>query len=423
MTLKTFHDSVEPLLGQIDFTFLKDNRICFTCLGRIFAKLGQDGDEEGLSNQVRGQEIKRMKDVPDPTEPEDCWLCEGITNDYPRFASMAIEKMKEWEHDTFLLGSKFDAEMVEKEELIWSEISGEFSEPIKAEFNREVGKLVHIEMGKEPEFSKPDIVAVIDTMYESVNLQISPLYIYGRYTKSKRGIPQTRWPCRQCMGKGCSKCDNTGKLYQTSVEEIVAQEVMKYSGGKDHRFHGMGREDIDALMKGRGRPFVVEIKEPMKRALPLDKIMEALQDPDLGASATEMRPSDNDEVVRIKSARSDKQYMISGIIQGDFSEEKLKEVVASLGEKTIDQKTPTRVKHRRADKIRKRKVKTISILELSGDRVAFAITAEAGTYIKELVHGDDGRTIPSVAGELGVEIKVEELDVLEILDSDDPGAD
>ncbi len=423
MTLKTFHDGIEPLLDQIDFDFLKDNRVCFTCLGRAFAKLGQDGAEEGLSNLARGQEIKKMKDVPDPTEPENCWLCEGITDDYPRFASMAIEKMNEWEYDTFLIGSKFDAELVEKEELLWSEVSGEFGEPIKAEFNREVGKLVYAKTGKEPEFNKPHIVTVIDTMYESVSLQIASLYLYGRYTKYTRGIPQTRWPCRHCMGKGCEKCNNTGKLYQTSVEEIIAQEVMKYSGGKDHRFHGMGREDIDALMKGRGRPFVVEIKEPKKRDLPLDKIMEALENSDLGASATEMRPSNNDEVVRIKSARSDKQYVISGIIQGDFSEEKLKEVVASLGEKTIDQKTPTRVKHRRADKIRKRKVKTISILELSGDRVAFAITAEAGTYIKELVHGDDGRTIPSIAGELGVEIKVEELDVLEILDSHDPGAD
>ena len=48
----------------------------------------------------------------------------------------------------------------------------------------------------------------------------------------------------------------------------------------------------------------------------------------------------------------------------------------------------------------------------------FTVTAEAGTYIKELVHGDEGRTVPSVASELEVECKVTALDVLEILDDE-----
>jgi tRNA pseudouridine synthase 10 len=39
---------------------------------------------------------------------------------------------------------------------------------------------------------------------------------------------------------------------------------------------------------------------------------------------------------------------------------------------------------------------------------------EAGTYIKEFVHGDFGRTRPSVGGILDGEVDILELDVLSV---------
>ena len=44
------------------------------------------------------------------------------------------------------------------------------------------------------------------------------------------------------------------------------------SGGKEHFFHGMGREDIDALCLGEGRPFVLELSEPRIRDIDLDEL-------------------------------------------------------------------------------------------------------------------------------------------------------
>ena len=279
-----------------------------------------------------------------------------------------------------------------------------------------MGKLVHEKTGKEVNFDKPDIVIVTDTTYDSLAVQIAPLYIYGRYRKLTRGIPQTRWPCRECFGKGCERCNNTGKMYQTSVEEVVGLVVMEHSKGKDHRFHGMGREDIDALMIGDGRPFVIEIKEPVKRNLPLDIINDSINSGDNGVEVNSLRYSDGTEVVKIKGARPEKKYRVLVSFEGELTEAKLNEVVLSLGGKTVAQQTPTRVKHRRADKVRSRVVKTIELVELSGSKAVFELTTEAGTYVKEFVHGDDGRTVPSIAGELGIACKVEELDVLEIMD-------
>ena len=103
---------------------------------------------------------------------------------------------------------------------------------------------------------------VVDTRFNSTQIDVRSLYLYGRYRKLERGIPQTRWPCKKCRGTGCEHCSNTGKMYEESVEEIVAGELMKVTEAKEHAFHGMGREDIDALMLGNGRPFVIELKKP-----------------------------------------------------------------------------------------------------------------------------------------------------------------
>src|SRR5439155_1207984 len=109
-------------------------------------------------------------------------------------------------------------------------------------------------------------------VFDHVDVQVNPLYLRGRYRKLVRSVPQTRWPCRRCMGKGCARCGGTGKMYPTSVEEVIAAEVMRDSGGTGHALHGMGREDVDARMIGRGRPFIVEIKEPRRRSLDLAAI-------------------------------------------------------------------------------------------------------------------------------------------------------
>ena len=50
------------------------------------------------------------------------------------------------------------------------------------------------------------------------------------------------------------------------------------------------------------------------------------------------------------------------------------------------------------------------------DRFSLRVLAESGTYIKEMVNGDDGRTVPSFASLAGLPVKVEFLDVVAILD-------
>ncbi|MDO9538322.1 MAG: tRNA pseudouridine(54/55) synthase Pus10, partial [Thermoplasmata archaeon] len=133
---------------------------------------------------------------------------------------------------------------------------------------------------------------------------------------------------------------------------------------------------------------------------------------------SEMRISDGEEVVRIKSARPNKSYRVQVVFNVPVDEENLKEVVLSLGGTHIAQQTPNRVMHRRSDLNRERKLEKIEARQVSPTEAEFDITAEAGTYIKEFVHGDGGRTVPSIAASLGVGCEVKALDVLNILDNE-----
>lgn len=52
--------------------------------------------------------------------------------------------------------------------------------------------------------------------------------------------------------------------FETSVEEIIAKEILLFFKPESHKFHSGGREDIDVWMLGGGRPFVIELVNPWK---------------------------------------------------------------------------------------------------------------------------------------------------------------
>ncbi|DAC12486.1 MAG TPA: tRNA pseudouridine(54/55) synthase Pus10, partial [Candidatus Poseidoniales archaeon] len=92
---------------------------------------------------------------------------------------------------------------------------------------------------------KPEIMALIDVLTLNVELDIRSHYLYGRYRKLERQIPQTRWPCRVCKERGCEKCNGTGQQYPHSVQSLIGDPLIEIYDSTEHAFHGMGREDID----------------------------------------------------------------------------------------------------------------------------------------------------------------------------------
>jgi len=380
--------------------------LCDHCLGRLFGKVGT-----GMTNDERGRLVREMLSI---EENDECSLCDDVFDMIDRYADAVAEKLDEVEFDNFLVGTRVDPDVSKAETELQKELGAENAESIKAELNREIGKKVIRQMdGRRVEFKNPQVVACIDTRFADVELDIAPIFIYGRYNKLSREIPQTIWPCRMCRGKGCPRCNNTGKMYQTSVQEEIGDVAMEMSGGDEHFFHGMGREDIDALMLGEGRPFVLEISHPRIRDIDLDELEQKANESDL-ARFNSLRFVERAMVQEVKLATPEKTYKVKVRADGKINKERVVEVALSFKDKSIDQRTPARVEHRRADLVRVRKIHWIEAEVLDENCFNLTLKTESGTYVKEFVSGDNERSIPSFSEVLGTQCVVETLDVISI---------
>jgi len=380
--------------------------LCDHCLGRLFGRLGH-----GMTNDERGRAVRGYFGSDESVDPDSCSMCEGLFGELDSLAGLVVEALEGYEFSTFMIGCRVDDGLVEAEGTCREDLGIDCGEAAKSELNREVGKRVEALTGAEADMTRPDITAIVDVRYDTVELDVRSIFVYGRYNKLQRGIPQTRWPCRKCRGTGCDHCGGTGKTYQTSVEEEVCRVLMSMANGREHSFHGLGREDIDVRMLGTGRPFVAEVHEPRVRSIDLEAALSDINVSEL-VQVRELTFADKRLVKSIKAMRCDKEY--ESLIETDADEASIVAALGDLNGTTIHQRTPERVSRRRADLVRKRAIRDISLVGREDGLVRINIVAEAGTYIKELLHGDSGRTEPSLASLLGTGVTVLELDVLDI---------
>jgi tRNA pseudouridine synthase 10 len=268
--------------------------------------------------------------------------------------------------------------------------------------------------GVEIDFKHPDLRIEIG-QHLQVKVVPAPIFLGGRYLKLSRQIPASRWRHHPCRGRGCPDCSYTGTLCGPSVEELLSAPVLEHSGGARVFFHALGREDTDARMLGRGRPFVLEVQSPIRRTLPLEQIAAGILERagDL-AEVRGLTAVDRSAVTAVKGAAAEKSYRAWLHLEGDAPPDAADRARA-LGGTRIEQLSPRRVMHRRGrDTCRRRTVVDSSWLGKMGDRHVWEVRVESGTYVKELVSGDGGRTRPSLSEVLGRVCRCEELDVLDV---------
>ncbi len=392
---------------------LEYGETCNHCLGRFFGKLSF-----GLTNEERGRALRITREIAanvphQKPDPGSCWICGGELSRTGAWAAKVVEAMGGIEFATFLIGTKVPPLVAESEEMVWSDLALRDPEPLKAEMNREVGKAVSTITGKTADLKRPDVVAILDMAEETVEVQVNPVFFVGRYMKYERGIPQTHWDCRACKGAGCERCDFTGKQYVDSVEELIGRPVIEAFDAENAILHGAGREDIDARMLGSGRPFVMEVEAPRKRSVDLAVLEEAINRSAEGRVAVHLAGwADRKTVQSLKSDKAHKKYRILVETDGSVTPDEFRTALDQLNGVTIRQRTPLRVAHRRADKVRERSVLDIRCTGIQDDRYRVEVVGEAGLYIKELISGDDGRTQPSLARILGRTARVVSLDVV-----------
>ncbi|NHN60182.1 MULTISPECIES: tRNA pseudouridine(54/55) synthase Pus10 [Halorussus] len=421
--------------------------VCDSCLGRCFADRSF-----GLTNDERGRSLRVAAAIEDdePYEPEDeeCWVCEGESRRFDEWAETVAEALEGWEFDTYQVGTRTPP-LIEENEALLRESAGlaeDAGESFKSELNREVGKRVGQLTGAEVDFDRPDVLALLNVEAaprvgegaisdHAVEVQINSAFVYGRYRKLERDIPQTEWPCRECGGSGkqlaegggeepCDHCGGSGYLYEESVEELTTPPVLTALDGDEALFHGAGREDVDALMLGTGRPFVIEIKRPRERHVDADALEAEINEFAGGkVEVTDLAPATHAMVERVKELDASKTYRMDVKFDADVTEDALEEAVEELRGTTVEQDTPQRVDHRRASMTRTRTVYDAEGNLDDSRHAELEVHGEGGLYVKELVSSDEGRTTPSLAGLLGVGATVTALDVVAVEGEDEPFAD
>ena len=386
--------------------------LCAQCFGRLFGRLGR-----GLTNPERAARIGGQLGGMAFCSGSDCSICHGLFDAIPQWTDRVIRAGEDIEFFRFTCGSRWAPEDLAREEELWRRVGTEWGESARTAFNRELGKRVEARTQKSGGTEGSDVVFLCDLPVGRVTVTIQPLYVRGRYRKLDRTLPQTKWPCRRCRGRGCDACGGTGKTYAESVEELIALPAIAMTSATGSRFHGMGREDIDARMLGHGRPFVLELLRPRRRSLDVEALASAVRAQAAGRVEVEgLRNAGPRDVSEVKEANPPKSYRVT--VQGSAPEAKVKEALSLALARTIAPRTPTRVAHRRADRVRPRRIVAAELVSWAEGRFTVEVRTEAGTYVKEWVEGDGGRTEPNLAALLGVPLKVESLDVLEVHDSE-----
>jgi tRNA pseudouridine synthase 10 len=379
--------------------------LCNSCLGRPVADRSF-----GLTNAERGRALRTTlalaDDDPYEEPDEPCWVCEGLCDRFDELAVRAIEALGETELYTYQVGTRVPPLLEENDRLLRIDagMDEDAGEELGTELNREIGRRIGRYLGATVDFTRPDVQFLVDLAADEIEVQRNSVSIYGRYRKLERGIPQTEWV-----------------KFDTSVEELVAPPFLSAFRGTDAVFHGAGREDVDALMLGSGRPFVLEIKEPRRRDADLEALEAEVNDETNGAVEVEGLCFVTYEMIeRVKQHDASKTYRATVDFDEPVDESSFEGAIEALEGATIEQRTPHRVDHRRADLIRERTVLGIEGSLTDEYTATIEIHGEGGLYIKELVSSDEGRTEPSLAGLLGVEATVSALDVIDVEGADEP---
>jgi tRNA pseudouridine(54/55) synthase len=500
---------------------------CDQCIGRLGGKKRFDQSIEQSGSQIRSSVVEVDTYLGDARDKEPlCPFCENLFEESDLLADIIFDAIQPYDVSRLQLGARIPKDQMEAEEEMRKRFGAGGSDALKGGLVARIAQNLQSRLeGVKLVNDKPQILALIDVLTLTVELDIRAHYLYGRYRKLERGIPQTRWPCRACKGRGCERCEQTGLQYKKSVQDLIGNSLFEIFEVSEHAFHGMGREDIDVRCMGRGRPFVIEMKEPKLRKIDVAAAMELINSNANGSiEITGLRDSNRSEVVRVKDTPAEKSYTIRFRVlplseaelavltapvdlthidvqerggkgkkksskrkrRGDKkndhtkplpsvidvpegpdeatltamkkpelvekavelelsksgnkaeliqrilaagppapvmldlpTDEAIQEVVRALTGVKLAQRTPERVAHRRADLIRRRTVYETSqpLIEMMEDgvrEVEVTLRCESGTYVKETVHGDGGRTQPCLASLIKAKCDVIWLDVGDI---------
>ncbi|XP_018366462.1 PREDICTED: putative tRNA pseudouridine synthase Pus10 [Trachymyrmex cornetzi] len=290
-------------------------------------------------------------------------------------------------------------------------------------FSRKNVDTLLIEMTDEQlmrHFTISQIVPKTFVHVDDVLCSHSSIFIGGRYNKLSRKLSQTPWLI------------NGEKKVETSVQDLLCNPIAEMVKAESIKFLSSGREDVDVRNIYGGRPFAIELLNPRMTNITNELLMCLTSS--INQSTKQVQITSNLKILsrfdlkKLKEGENVKTKFYRALcvcrdVSGDLPP---LEHLNELENVKIIQRTPLRVLHRRPlsprtriiYKMRARWAKPHELKELLSTTVestdaffVLDVKTQAGTYVKEFVHGDFGRTKPSLCDFLNTEVDIVALDV------------
>jgi len=396
-------EEYDKIILQSKF-ILKECDLCDNCLGRFFINSAHLSSGKRLGNKIRNSINSRAA--------TKCYVCKNLFSNADLYVRMMQNASIGYEFSTFTVGAILKQSIIERDDRLRSKFHLRGVDGIKTAVTRELGKKFVKKTKKRIDHLSPDITFTINFRTEQCNVKTKPTFLYGRYIKDKRGLPQKGESCKDCKGKGCIFCNNHGIVSFDSVEGKISQLLYEKFETKQVKFTWIGGEDKTSLVMGDGRPFFAKLLSPKKRNVRLVKksnlgeiMVHALRTIDVIPNGSIRFKS------KIKMWVSTKDNISSKKLK------KLKQLVAvpietvPIVREALDYFTDsTKKQHKR--EIHKLKYKKISLQSFTVE-----IEVDGGITIKPLVDGIPFlgfRIIPNITSLLGTQCSCEKFDVNQI---------
>ena len=369
-------------------SILKEYDLCDNCLGRFFISSAHLSSERMLGNKIR--KLINSRAV------TKCYICKNLFSNAVLYVKMMQNASMRYEFSTFTVGAILKQSIIERDDKLRSKFHLHGVDGIKTAVTRELGKKFARKTRTRIDHLLPDIVFTINFRTEQCDVKTKPIFLYGRYIKNKRGLPQKEESCQDCKGKGCIFCNNHGIVSFDSVEGKISQFLYEKFETNQVKFTWIGGEDKTSLVMGNGRPFFAKLLSPKKRNVRLakksnlDKIMiHALRKIDHIPNGSIHFKS------KIKMLVSAKNNISSNRLK------KLKQLVTVPIEITDSN-----------NKQHKKTIHKVNYKKNSLQSFTVEIEADGGIPIKRFVDGFN--IIPNISSLLGTQCSCEKFDINQI---------
>ena len=247
--MKSQSDTVSKILKNYD--------LCEYCTGRIISKIVGKPPSKFLGKKY----LKKLG----KSDHKTCYICKNIFGSLELVLSNIFEKSSHFDFKTFHLGITLKPSFLERDDYLKSKFKIKGIENVKFAIAKELAKKISRRTNSKRITDDPDLFIQANFKDESCILRAKPMFVYGRYNKKIRKLPQKQGLCRSCNGIGCHNCDFKGIENLQSIEGKISNLFIKKFDCNQVKINWIGGEDQSSLVLGKGRPFFAKILNPKRR--------------------------------------------------------------------------------------------------------------------------------------------------------------